>query len=557
VENESNSKEIIETYDHGILYFISALCRKMCVDQVFDKHMGCEKGRTPDLPYGLQAIMMITNLCDGGYRPLHILQEYFQEKDLEGIFHHNIPLSQVNEDRFGYFLEAVYQAGPRRIFTELSTLVFLKYGIKVKSVNYDTTSLIMWGKYNSSDGKTGIIEITFGHSKQKRPDKKQIKMGIGVAEGVVVDAKVLSGNKDDKTYNYENIEDSIKMAERLGTSADEFYYVADSALFTAKNLEKLHGENGCKYITRIPDSYKVASGLIDKGLEDERSEEVIYTNKHDEKIKYKIHDQIMEYEGYPIKCVLAYSESLKPVKTEKIKKKVLAEYETLKEQADKYGGALYESIEKAMGDANKIGKLKYHHIAFTVQEIAVNKRGRPSKKNPDNQKTLKYKIVTQILTNTEAVGKIIERECMFVLATNDLEKSGRDILLEYKTQSSVEKKFQQLKSPHFVNTLYLNTPERIEALCYILLITLMILSVMEHQVRKGLKADNSTVIGPGKVIMSNPTLKAIAGIFNNMRIQRVNSKGYMHWSFFKPLTESQVRVLKCLDMPEKLLLHKI
>jgi hypothetical protein len=36
-------------------------------------------------------------LCDGGYRPLHILQEYFAEKDIEGIFHHQISLQQINE----------------------------------------------------------------------------------------------------------------------------------------------------------------------------------------------------------------------------------------------------------------------------------------------------------------------------------------------------------------------------------------------------------------------------------------------------------------------------
>ena len=63
----------------------------------------------------------------------------------------------------------------------------------------------MWGEYESPDGKLGQIDITLGHSKQKRNDKKQLKMAIGCSNGVIVDAKVLSGNKDDKAYNNENL----------------------------------------------------------------------------------------------------------------------------------------------------------------------------------------------------------------------------------------------------------------------------------------------------------------------------------------------------------------
>lgn len=62
---------------------------------------------------------------------------------------------------------------------------------------------------SSSDPNDDIsyISIEFGHSKDKRDDKKQIKIGLGTTNGIVTDAKVLSGNMDDKTYNKENLED--------------------------------------------------------------------------------------------------------------------------------------------------------------------------------------------------------------------------------------------------------------------------------------------------------------------------------------------------------------
>lgn len=60
----------------------------------------------------------------------------------------------------------------------------------------------------------------------------------------------------------------------------------------------------------------------------------------------------------------------------------------------------------------------------------------------------------------------------------------------------MEKKFQQLKSPHFVNSLYLKKPERIEALVYIILIAMMVLSVVERVVRREMETENAVVIGP-------------------------------------------------------------
>jgi hypothetical protein len=59
------------------------------------------------------AEMMIVNICDN-HQPLYLLNEYYKEKDLEGIFHHAISLSQINDDRFGKFLDLFYEVGPKK-----------------------------------------------------------------------------------------------------------------------------------------------------------------------------------------------------------------------------------------------------------------------------------------------------------------------------------------------------------------------------------------------------------------------------------------------------------
>ena len=146
----------------------------------------------------IMAEMMIVNICDD-HHPLYLLNDYFKEKDLEGIFYCPIDLNQISDDIFGKFLDAFYEAGPMKMFGELSSQAFANYGIEVTNINFDTTSKVMWETYETEDHKEGVISINFSHSKQKRQDKKQIKIGIGVANGLMVDARVLLVNKDDKT----------------------------------------------------------------------------------------------------------------------------------------------------------------------------------------------------------------------------------------------------------------------------------------------------------------------------------------------------------------------
>ncbi len=71
-------------------------------------------GRPSDIPPDIEAEIMIAGICiDEGYRPLYAMQDYYEYKDLTSIFHHPMKLSQLNDDRFGDFLDDFYNAGPR------------------------------------------------------------------------------------------------------------------------------------------------------------------------------------------------------------------------------------------------------------------------------------------------------------------------------------------------------------------------------------------------------------------------------------------------------------
>ena len=157
----------------------------------------------------------------------------------------------------------------------------------------------MWENYETRDGKLGVISIDFGHSKAKRPEKKQIKMGIGTANGTIVDAKVLSGNMSDKTYNKENIDDVVKLLEQLQVDKTTFYYIADSALFSDEILTKMNAVK-MNFITRMPDNINEAKALIEKGV-GENGQQVAYRNAHNKDVDYVVVESTGDYKGHALK----------------------------------------------------------------------------------------------------------------------------------------------------------------------------------------------------------------------------------------------------------------
>lgn len=545
----------IEMYSHGKMNFMVGLCEKLGLPEAFNSNLEKHLGRRPDIPYGIMAEMMIVNICDD-HHPLLRLQEYYEMKDLEGIFHYPIELSQINDDRFGKFLDAFYEAGPRRIFGELSTQAFLTYGIKVKNINYDTTSKVMWGTYENEDGKEGVIDINFGHSKQKREDKKQIKMGIGVANGVIVDAKVLSGNKDDKTYNAENLDEVSTVLNRLNVSKEDFYYIADCALFSKENFEKA---KKLKLITRMPETTKLAKDCIREALDDrETMKKLQLENARGEAVEYFITERICEYEGIDLKCAICYSVSLEATKEKTIQKQVKREKESIEKLFKTYNKRAFACIEDAEKEitkltAKELKKIKYHNIEIFIDTKEKRKPGRQPKDPSKVENIIEYYLRTKVEENKKNIEKQFEEACSFVLCSNDLEITAENLLKEYKTQSSVEKKFQQIKSPHFVNALYLDTPERIEALAYLILISMMILSVAEYVVRREMKAKGTKILGPGKVKMSQPTLWAILEVFNvGIAVKVYFLNGEKHRCLARPLKENHKKLLECLNIDESI-----
>lgn len=545
----------IKSFYDGKAGLIAGLCQQIGLDTIFNNHLERHQGRPVEIPYGVMAQMMLINMADD-HHPLSRMENYFENKDLESIFGINIDLKQLNDDRFGGFLDSMVDAGCSTLLSDISVSAFKRYGIKLSNVNFDTTSKVMWGQYETDEGTLGAVDIAFGYSKQKRFDKKQLKFSLGTTKGICVDGQVLSGNVDDKRFNIDNLDRAVLLRERFESDNEEFFYIADSAAFTKEFLEKAKALN-VEVITRMPDNVKETKAAFEYAQEHLLELDIVEVPTSTTPSIYRIHETECTYQGIPLKMAVCYSEKLKPQKEKTVAKRVAKEASELDKLIKSMNKRIFACAEDAAFEITKLSKqnldkLRYHHVLINVESKEVKRRGRPSSDSDKNIIGYHYILEFTVTKDEKRIQSILDKECLFIIVSTKLGMSAFEILMEYKTQSAVERKFQFMKSPQFVNSFFVDSPRRVEALGYLLLILMLILSVAEYVVRRGLENDRNTIIGPGKKIMSRPSLQAIYRIFFSVVTSTVTINGEIHRGYHEPLKENVKTVMKYLEIPEDL-----
>lgn len=119
----------------------------------------------------------------------------------------------------------------------LEKAVFKRLGLKdLKIVFYDLTSSYF-------ESRTEDELRKFGYSRDKKRGKRQIAVGLVLADGLPIAHFVFPGNTLDK----DTLEGTVKYLGELGITNERYVFVADRGLIDTDNLKFIEGGNG-KYI---------------------------------------------------------------------------------------------------------------------------------------------------------------------------------------------------------------------------------------------------------------------------------------------------------------------
>ncbi len=157
-----------------------------------------------------------------------------------------------------------FEAGPTKIYSQIVQNAIRGFSIDTSVGHYDTTSVSLSGNYEMA---SPLFKITYGHSKDKRPDLKQFMVSmLCVDRDIPIMGKTEDGNASDKKLNTTILGEVSAYMKKNGLALEAFVYVADSAMVTSENLSKAGDD--IRFVTRLPSTYNQHSALQFKHFHD-------------------------------------------------------------------------------------------------------------------------------------------------------------------------------------------------------------------------------------------------------------------------------------------------
>jgi len=497
---------MVNIFHCGPAALISALFDELKIGQLIDEMVSWDQTQCHMSP-GTRIKALIINIFSRK-RPLYRIDETYEHMDIENLFGRGICLEDLTDYNLARALDKLAARGPHEIFSTLCLRVICHEQVSLKYLHNDTTSISVHGDYEYAEATDPDFFITFGHSKDKRPDLKQFLYGLSVTEDKVpVAAEVNSGNLSDKAWNFDFIE---KLATNLTPEMlAEVIYVADSALVTETNLGKLKKHN-LKFISRLPGTFALEKELKDRAWSEGVFQELGVFSDRKNAASYRCRELTAAIGENSYRFLVVHSSKLDGRKARSLANKVAKTKSSLEKELKAKMKETYACLPDAeTALAQFVKEYSDEHFSITGRAVAEEKR-RPGRPGKNSQTKTVYRLELSLFLDDEALQQTRERLSCFVLVTNlDQSYTVREILKQYKAQGKVETSFKFLKDPLYVGPVFLKKPSRVQALAYVLLMALLIFNLLERRVREALKSEDEPLIIPGKVQTYTPTGKKI------------------------------------------------
>ena len=506
-----------------------------------------------ELSPGDAVLAMIIDTISGR-TPLYRLEESFHDMDTELLLGKPIDPSIFNDTNLGRVLDKLFNTGTHKIFSQISQNAIGYFKLDTRHHHFDTTSVSVFGDYDHPDPP---LNITYGHSKAKRPDLKQFMVSmLCVDRNIPIIGQTQDGNSSDKTLNNELLSNiSAHMAE-YGFSPGASIYIADSAFVTTDNLAEAK-KNNIRFLSRLPANFNECKRVISEAVSADKWQDIgILAKSQSEKRPaafYRHFDTTVSIEGTAYRAIVLHSSAYDKRRQKRIDR-------IIKNDKNELGRKIKDMIHqpfKCLPDAETMAAelinsahKGFHRMYVDITEIPRYGRGRPKTGEPRKPKRIEYELNITIEENAEAIEKLRFEAGCFVLITNvpsqdkDQKWTGEELLRLYKEQDGIEKNFGFLKDPAIVNAIFLKKPERVEALGLILLLCLLLWRLVERNLKLYVKETDTLLPGWKKQLTRNPTSFMMTTKFLNILVITIGKQRKLA----KPLNKTQLQYLKALQI---------
>ncbi len=550
----------VRSYQVGAMPLLRRVFDRMALVDVLRQHLPKETSRMR-VPTAETLQILVANILIAR-QPIYGVGEWATGygADLFGLSASQLVLLQ--DDRIGRCLDRLFRTDVTALVMDIVRHVVKEFDLSLEELHNDSTTVSFHGDYDDArdPGKVlgfPTIALTWGHSKDHRPDLKQLLYILTVTDdgGVPIYFTTASGNTaDDQTH----VETWDLLRQLVGHA--EFLYVADCKLATSSNMQHIDKRGG-RFITILPRTRKENQNFHERARREAAS------------IPWKLIDQRTDKDGETVDTISVVDEEQWSAENFRLlwfhgTRKAAMDSHARIERIERTSKALEELRDKLWSPKTRYRERR--KVETAVQEILANsqveslirvtirevekdsyrqeRRGRPGKDTKYVKTvTLRFDISWEL--DSDAVEQDKGGDGIFPLVTNDLDRMPLEVYNAYKRQPLIEKRFSQFKNDFAVAPIFLKSVTRIQSLLCVYFFALMAQTLLERELRLAMERDkvNHLPLYPEQRKCAKPTTSRLMDVFGGVQRHQVTVDGE-RIDTVTQLSQAQRQVLKLLGM---------
>lgn len=488
----------------GSLPVIASFCRRLGISGVIDELVPIRP--VASLTVGQAVEAMICNRLTSPAPLVHVA-DWARDWAVPEVL--GIPACTLNDDKLGRSLDAI---APR--LEEITGAVAVRaigaFGIDISQLHWDMTSFSLYGAYPGTD--EDYPAPAYGHPKDRRTDLLQIQAGIAAAGdgGIPVYHRACSGGDAEISQ----VTGAMKALEKIA-GTKKFLLIGDSKLISYGNVAAI-AKAGCTFLAPASKTYVKAAELAACDLG--QATEVGYAAQRDAR---KDPGQLGRWhvldDSQPFQIRNSKRKSDPPIRLRRIfvhstararaaatsrNKKLARAEDDLGRLLSGLGGRFYPDEQKVTARLQQITRDRKTgpYLRYTLSTAPA---GRPedSEETAGAGQTGPGPPGTRHGSGSGGPGKpaltwwydqaAIDAEAAadgwYALLTSlDASITAAEVLLRYKGQEAVERRYGNLKGPLAVAPMFLSSNRRITALITVISLALLVFCLIEREARRNL-----------------------------------------------------------------------
>jgi transposase len=473
---------------------------------------------------------------------------------------------RVGDDQLGRALDRLFDADRAALLTEVVVAVGQRFGVRFAQLHNDSTTIRFCGQYRTSRAGRRLRGrpapwITYGYSKDHRPDLKQLLFILTMSAdgGVPVQFRCAAGNTTDAETHRQTWETLRAVAGR-----PDFLYVADSKLCAREVMDHLDRHGG-RFVTVLPRSRLEAAEFRRWIQTHEPAWELVWDRPNPRRQGgprdrwYVWRAQLPSREAWPVIWVRS---SLLALRQEQSRRERLAA--ALDDLTDlqrrlrspksrlRTTHEIDKKIEAILAQHQVSRYLTVRRTMRTEHRFRQMRRGRPGPNTPYRKTTRRHPDLEWRLDET-AVAYDRKSDGMYPLLTNDTTLTPAQVLEAHKGQPTLEKRFQQTKTVHEIAPVLLKNPGRIEALFTLYFLGLLVQALIERELRIAMRRARLAELPlyPEERRCKRPTTEQVLRLFSHAERHVLLRNDRPVQVFHPELTDLQKQVLTLLGVPAR------